>query len=145
MKGRFQSDCLQASEFFSRNLIFDMISLPKVCLTAGLLAFEVNTVTAYSDPEPCTGSCWAHDPALIQRASDGLYFRFNTDTYIDVKTSTSLSGPWTDAGSVLPSGSIATLAGSTGLWVSSALIISMIIHSLKLGLIIQCLGSGSHQ
>lgn len=86
---------------------------------AGLLTLSTN-VNAYSDPEPCTGSCWAHDPALIQRASDGLYFRFNTDTYIDVKTSKSLSGPWTDAGSVLPSGSSITVSGSTGLWVSGS-------------------------
>lgn len=82
----------------------------------GLFLFYTS-IDAYSDPEPCTGSCWAHDPALIQRASDGTYFRFNTDTYIDIKTSDSLSGPWTDAGSVLPDGSEITLSGSTGLWV----------------------------
>lgn len=95
-----------------------MISLYKAILATCLLVLEVKLVTAYADPELCSGSCWAHDPALIQRASDGLYFRFNTDTYVDIKTSTSLSGPWTDAGSVLPSGSIATEAGSTGLWAS---------------------------
>lgn len=95
-----------------------MIPFHGLLLAAGLVAFEVNTVAAYAEPEVCSGSCWAHDPALIQRASDGLYFRFNTDTYVDIKTSSSLSGPWTDAGSVLPSGSIATLSGSTGLWVS---------------------------
>lgn len=95
-----------------------MLPFFKLSLAAGLVALEANTVTAYADPEICNGSCWAHDPALIQRASDGLYFRFNTDTYVDIKTSTSLSGPWTDAGSVLPSGSMATLSGSTGLWVS---------------------------
>lgn len=108
-------------------------------LVVGLLALST-TIHAYSNPEPCTGSCWAHDPALIQRESDGLYFRFNTDTYIDIKTSTSLSGPWTDAGSVLPSGSMVTLTGSTGLWVSgpqtlrplSALSLGIGIHSQQL-------------
>lgn len=115
-------DCFARSVFSEAN----MILCYKVSLLAGLLAFGVKTVTAYSDPEPCSGSCWAHDPALIQRASDGLYYRFNTDTYIDIKTSTSLSGPWTDAGSVLPSGSIATLSGSTGLWVSYSLMLPLL-------------------
>lgn len=115
-----------------------MIPFYKLSLAAGLVA-------AYADPEVCSGSCWAHDPALIQRASDGLYFRFNTDTYVDIKTSSSLSGPWTDAGSVLPSGSIATLSGSTGLWVSLTLITSLTIHPPIMRLISDILGSCGHK
>lgn len=96
---------------------FNIMFLSVFFLTACLLVATARHVAAYSDPEPCAGSCWAHDPALIQRESDGLYFRFSTDTYIDVKTSTSLSGPWVDAGSVLPSGSSIVLPDSSGLWV----------------------------
>lgn len=86
------------------------------CLAFSLsLSSLTSVVDAYSNPEPCSGSCWAHDPALIIRESDNTYFRFSTDTYIDIKTASSLSGPWTDAGGVLPDGSEITLS-HTGLW-----------------------------
>ncbi|KAJ4390076.1 hypothetical protein N0V93_007549 [Gnomoniopsis smithogilvyi] len=78
----------------------------------GLLA----RIHGYSNPEPCTGECYAHDPGFIRR-SDGVYFRFNTDTYIDIMKSTgSISGPWEIVGNVLPNGSIVDLAADEGLW-----------------------------
>lgn len=76
-------------------------------------------VSGYSDPERCTGSCYAHDPGFIRRSSDGEYFRFNTDTYIDIMKSSSISGPWTVVGNVLPNGSVIDLAADEGLWVST--------------------------
>lgn len=71
----------------------------------------------YSDPEPCSGNCYAHDPGFIRRSSDGVYFRFNTDTFIDIMKSDSISGPWEIIGNVLPNGSVVDLANDEGLWV----------------------------
>jgi arabinan endo-1,5-alpha-L-arabinosidase len=62
-------------------------------------------VHSYADPGPCTGACWAHDPSIIQRASDGKYFKFNTGTGIEIATANSLAGPWTLQGHVLMNGS----------------------------------------
>jgi len=67
-------------------------------------------------PNSCSGACNVHDPAVIRRASDGLYFRFSTGNEIQIATASALSGPWTIKGSVLPSGSSINLAGNTDLW-----------------------------
>ncbi len=75
------------------------------------------TLQAYPDPRSCTGYCWAHDPAVIQRESDGLYFKFNTGTGIQYATSTSLDGSWTIQGYVLLDGSSIDNAGSDDPWV----------------------------
>lgn len=74
-------------------------------------------VRSYAEPERCLGECFAHDPGLIRRSSDGVYFRFNTDTYIDIMKSDSLSGPWETVGNVLPQGTIVDLPNVTALWV----------------------------
>jgi arabinan endo-1,5-alpha-L-arabinosidase len=74
-------------------------------------------VQAYADPGACSGACWAHDPSVIQRTSDGLYFKFNTGSGIEIATSSSLSGPWTIKGYALPSGSSIDINGGTDLWV----------------------------
>jgi len=71
---------------------------------------------AYSNPEPCSGSCEVHDPAVIRRSSDGVFFRFSTGDKIAVATADSLSGPWTEQGSVIPDGSSIDMAGNTDLW-----------------------------
>ncbi|KAF4628192.1 hypothetical protein G7Y89_g9961 [Cudoniella acicularis] len=73
-------------------------------------------VQAYSDPGACSGACWAHDPSVIQRTSDGLYFKFNTGSGIQIATSSSLSGPWTLEGYALSGGSIIDQTGNTDLW-----------------------------
>ena len=75
-------------------------------------------VDAYGAPGACSGSCWSHDPAVIQRASDGMYFRFSTGSGIQITTATSLSGPWTIQGYALPDGSSINLSGNTDLWVN---------------------------
>jgi len=74
-------------------------------------------VQAYSEPGACSGYCWAHDPAVIQRASDGTYFKFNTGTGIQYATASSLAGPWTIQGYVLPNGSSINNSGSKDPWV----------------------------
>ncbi|KAJ5856417.1 uncharacterized protein N7529_010361 [Penicillium soppii] len=60
--------------------------------------------SAYPNRGPCTGSCWAHDPGMIQRVSDGKYYRFSTGTGVPISSSPSVKGPWTDLGAALPNG-----------------------------------------
>jgi hypothetical protein len=91
-----------------------MVSLSKLL---GLVLTAASAVSGYSNPGACSGHCWAHDPSVIQRASDGLYFKFNTGSGIEIATSSSLEGPWTLQGYVLPSGSSIDLDGNTDLWV----------------------------
>jgi len=60
----------------------------------------------WSDPLPCSGVCVnTHDPSIIQRSSDGLYFRFATGQSMPIFTGDSIQGPWEEAGEVLPPGS----------------------------------------
>lgn len=100
----------------------EKISLPSIAMWSSRIGFLgllglFDRIHGYSNPEPCTGDCYAHDPGFIRR-SDGVYFRFNTDTYIDImKSTSSVSGPWEIVGNVLPNGSIVDLAADEGLWV----------------------------
>lgn len=73
----------------------------------------------YAAPGPCSGACHVRDPALIQRASDGKYFRFSTGNKIAIASASDLSGPWKALGSVVPGGSSINLPGRDDLWVSS--------------------------
>jgi hypothetical protein len=56
---------------------------------------------------------------MIQRVSDGKYFRFATGTGVNIHTSPSVKGPWTDVGSALPDGSNIHIDGvdSKDIWV----------------------------
>ncbi|KAF2404445.1 arabinan endo-1,5-alpha-L-arabinosidase A [Trichodelitschia bisporula] len=67
------------------------------------LLHSVLLVSAAANPGPCSGACTSlvHDPALIQRTSDGTYFRFASHDGISIHTAPSISGPWKRAGSVL--------------------------------------------
>lgn len=82
----------------------------------GVLALSARA-SGYANPERCSGNCYAHDPGFIRRSSDGEYFRFNTDNYVDIMKSSSVSGPWQLVGNVLPNGSVIDLAADEGLWV----------------------------
>jgi arabinan endo-1,5-alpha-L-arabinosidase len=86
-----------------------------VCGVAALLGLA-SCSSAYSNPQPCSGDCFAHDPGLCRRASDGMYFRFNTGNEIGIWKSSSLNGPWTYQGKTLPNGSPINLAGNKDLW-----------------------------
>ncbi|KAL2825036.1 glycosyl hydrolase [Aspergillus cavernicola] len=70
----------------------------------------------YASPGACSGVCNMHDPSLIRRESDGTYFRFSTGNRISYVSASSIEGPWTAIGSVLPDGSSIDLAGNTDLW-----------------------------
>ncbi|KAE9375912.1 glycoside hydrolase family 43 protein [Stipitochalara longipes BDJ] len=91
-----------------------MFQFLKIFSVAALMAAAA--VQAYSDPGACSGYCWAHDPSVIQRASDGTYFKFNTGTGIQYATASSLAGPWTIQGYVLPDGSSIDNSGSDDPW-----------------------------
>lgn len=74
---------------------------------------------AYSDPGDCIGNCWTHDPSMIQRQLDGMYFRFSTGNGVNTMMSPLLEGPWVDVGAALPEGSKIHLDGvnSMDIWV----------------------------
>lgn len=81
-------------------------------------ALFVSLAHGYANPGSCSGSCNVHDPSLIQRSSDGTYFRFSTGNKISYASASSIKGPWTAIGSVVPSGSSIDLEGNDDLWVS---------------------------
>ncbi|KAH8687433.1 arabinan endo-1,5-alpha-L-arabinosidase A [Tricladium varicosporioides] len=85
-------------------------------------------VQGYSDPGACSGACWAHDPSVIKRTSDGLYFKFNTGSGIEIATASSLSGPWTIKGYALSGGSIIDQAGNTDLWAPDVQKVGSLYH-----------------
>ncbi|MCJ1446169.1 MAG: hypothetical protein MMC23_006674 [Stictis urceolatum] len=87
-------------------------------ILASLLALTslLSTAYSYANPGACSGNCNVHDPAVIKRSSDGKYYRFSTGNKIEIATSTSLAGPWTNQGSALPSGSSINLSGNQDLW-----------------------------
>ncbi|KAM3086395.1 hypothetical protein ACMFMG_000532 [Clarireedia jacksonii] len=73
-------------------------------------------INAYSNPGSCSGNCYAHDPSLIQRSSDGTWFRFSTGNGIGIWKANSLAGSWTYVGDALSGGSSISLTGNTDLW-----------------------------
>ncbi|RLN89559.1 hypothetical protein BBJ28_00010253 [Nothophytophthora sp. Chile5] len=81
------------------------------------LPFLSSTVTAYTNPEACSGTCVnTHDPSIIRRA-DGTYFRFSTGGGIAIHSAPDLVGPWTYLGAVLPDGtSISLWDGEMDVW-----------------------------
>lgn len=81
------------------------------------LLLHAHIVLGYADPGSCSGSCNVHDPGLIRRESDGKYFRFSTGNEISYDSASSIEGPWTAVGSVLPDGSSIDIAGYNDLWV----------------------------
>ncbi|KAL3482179.1 glycosyl hydrolase [Aspergillus californicus] len=82
----------------------------------------------YGSPGACSGVCNMHDPSLIRRESDGKYFRFSTGNRISYVTSSSIQGPWTAIGSVLPDGSSIDLAGNTDLWAPDAQLVDGVYY-----------------
>lgn len=91
--------------------------------TAIMLAFIflfVALAFAYPNRGPCTGDCWTHDPAMLQRHSDGKYFRFATANGINIMSSDSVKGPWKDIGAALPEGTSIKIDGvdKKNLWVT---------------------------
>ncbi|EKD12868.1 uncharacterized protein L3040_007025 [Drepanopeziza brunnea f. sp. 'multigermtubi'] len=104
-----------------------MLSLLKLHLLVAILAV-VPVFAAYPNPEVCAGACWAHDPALIRRDSDGLYFKFNTAGNVEIATSTSLNGPWTLQGFVFTAGSSLDNPGNKDLWAPDVSLVNGVYH-----------------
>jgi arabinan endo-1,5-alpha-L-arabinosidase len=88
-----------------------------ILASAVALLLHTHVVQGYADPGSCSGSCNVHDPGLIRRESDGTYFRFSTGNDISYASASSIEGPWTAIGSVLPDGSSIDIAGYNDLWV----------------------------
>ncbi|TBU26057.1 glycoside hydrolase family 43 protein [Dichomitus squalens] len=67
---------------------------------------SLNTL-ALSVPNPISGSdnVVVRDPAIAFNPDSNKYFVFSTGGGINIFTSSSLNGPWTSSGSVLPNGS----------------------------------------
>ncbi|PLN83592.1 glycosyl hydrolase [Aspergillus taichungensis] len=76
----------------------------------------LSLANAFSDPGPCSGDCWTHDVGLLQRKSDGRWFRFATGKGIHISVADSIEGPWTVKGEALPGGSSIDHPGSGNLW-----------------------------
>jgi len=85
-------------------------------LCAAAISLFALQVHGYANPGSCSGACNVHDPGLIQR-DDGVYFRFSTGNKISYARSSSIEGPWTAVGSVVPDGSSIDKAGNDDLWV----------------------------
>ncbi|KAJ5793414.1 Glycoside hydrolase family 43 [Penicillium paradoxum] len=82
----------------------------------------------YASPRGCSGACNVHDPTLIQRSSDDRYFRFSTGNKISYASASSINGPWTTIGSMLPSGSSIDLPGNEDLWAPDAHVVNGLYH-----------------
>jgi arabinan endo-1,5-alpha-L-arabinosidase len=81
-----------------------------------LALLQAAVVYGYANPGACSGACNIHDPALIQNG-DGTYYRFSTGGGISFASASSIEGPWTALGSVLPSGSSIDNSGKNDPWV----------------------------
>ncbi|KAL4812879.1 glycosyl hydrolase [Aspergillus spinulosporus] len=89
----------------------------KVTLTYFLyLLLSLFSSTSYPAPNTCSGDCWAHDPGLYQRVSDGKYFRFATGSGIYIHSADTLFGPWKAVGEALPNGTVINHPGRNRLW-----------------------------
>ncbi|KAK6353466.1 hypothetical protein TWF696_005430 [Orbilia brochopaga] len=85
--------------------------------TFATIVFLARLAWAYGLPGACSGNCDAHDPAIIQRDSDKLFYRFWTADGISIASAPDISGPWTFLGKALPAGTtISSFAGVTNLW-----------------------------
>ncbi|KAA8651107.1 hypothetical protein EYZ11_005312 [Aspergillus tanneri] len=85
-------------------------------------------VHGYVNPGICSGACNVHDPGLIQRESDGVYFRFSTGNNISYASSSSIEGPWEVLGPMLPNGSSIDLDGRDDLWAPDVQLINGVYH-----------------
>lgn len=72
-----------------------MFTLP--IIQGAIASLLLGAAAAWPRPEPCKGVCYMHDPSLMRRA-DGKYFVFGSGgDKITLRTSSSLSGPWSNA------------------------------------------------
>ncbi|PIL34633.1 hypothetical protein GSI_03412 [Ganoderma sinense ZZ0214-1] len=79
-------------------------------LSSLLLSVASLTTLAFAIPNPIPGSSniQLRDPAIAYNAASKKYFVFSTGKGIRTYTATSLTGPWTAVGSVLPNCTVIT-------------------------------------
>ncbi|KAI9149118.1 arabinan endo-1,5-alpha-L-arabinosidase A-like protein [Paramyrothecium foliicola] len=70
----------------------------------------------FPNPGACYGECNTHDPMIVRRAGDGVYFRFSTGGKIGIWKAPDLTGPWVYQGAAVPAGSKIDLPGRNDLW-----------------------------
>ena len=84
---------------------------------ASLALLQIGSAYSFANPLQCSGTCGnAHDPSLIQRDSDGTYFRFSTGGKIAIHSAPSAQGPWKYKGAAVPACSSIQLTGNCDLW-----------------------------
>ncbi|EME48234.1 glycoside hydrolase family 43 protein [Dothistroma septosporum NZE10] len=126
---RVEASTLRIASFASLTLQISRRMLNKVALTTlGLLSVfaqaqyaqpQYRATVQYAYPQACTGVCVdTHDPSIIRRESDGLYFRFSTGGLISIHTAPNITGPWTFACKMLSTNSKVTQKDNPGsdLW-----------------------------
>ncbi|KIK59985.1 glycoside hydrolase family 43 protein [Collybiopsis luxurians FD-317 M1] len=76
------------------------------------------TVVVSATPNPIAGSdtVVVRDPAIWYNSGSKKYFVFSTGNKINIFTSSAITGPWTNVGSVLSSCSVINLSGNCDLW-----------------------------
>lgn len=89
--------------------------------TAIAIALLSPNASGYANPGACSGQCWSHDPSVIRRESDGMYFRFETGSRIGMWKAGDLTGPWVYQGAAIPGGSKIDLPGRDDLWVCATM------------------------
>ncbi|KAM5544237.1 hypothetical protein V8D89_001897 [Ganoderma adspersum] len=87
----------------------------KFSIFAPLLSL-VTLTFAVPNPLPGSSDVVVRDPAIWYNPDSKKYFVFSTANNIRIFTSTSLIGPWTQVGSVLPNCSVIDLPGNCALW-----------------------------
>ena len=115
-----ESSLTQVIPFTSVILFQKKTSMRFLHILSLLLLAAISNVQAQTYPNPgeCSGFCsYVHDPYVIQRVSDGTYFRFATFNEIMIATAPNLTGPWTEQGAALPGGSDIGIPGNMDLWV----------------------------
>ncbi|KAJ6507836.1 glycoside hydrolase family 43 protein [Mycena vitilis] len=86
----------------------------KFSTICSLLALAASAV-AYPNPLN-TNTAVVRDPSIWYNSALGTYFVFSTDNNVGIFTATTLAGPWTNVGSVLPSCSSIQLDGRCDPW-----------------------------
>lgn len=77
-------------------------------LRRAILLF-VPVITAYPQPEACSGWCFKglRDPNVVVK--NGTYYRFATHQNFTISTAPSMAGPWEKQGSALHNGTMISI------------------------------------
>ncbi|TBU30490.1 glycoside hydrolase family 43 protein [Dichomitus squalens] len=88
----------------------------KLSFLESIISLVTCTLAQTPNPLPGSSDTVVRDPAIYYNGDSKKYFVFSTDNDIGIFTSTSLLGPWTSVGSVLPNCSTINLSGNCDLW-----------------------------